>query len=203
MKRKKMLALIASVAIVSGCVSTGVSASEYPTKTGIRAGVVSYCAGMIPKGMPKEGPEAARTETVGTETPDPNDTWIGQDEILICEDAGAIFHVSPEILEAIIESESSGQQYARNGSCVGLMQIDYRYHTGRMQRMGFNDLYDKRANIYTGASLLVELCEKYGDIGTALMAYNGTEGVTSRTSLTEYAERILNRSAELERIHGK
>lgn len=204
MKRKRVLALIASVAIVSGCVSTGASASEYPTRAGIRAGVVSYCAGMIPEETPAEAAkEEAPAETVSAEAPDPDDTWIGEDEILICEDAGTIFHVSPEILEAIIESESSGQQYAQNGPCIGLMQVDYKYHTGRMQRMGFTDLYDKRANIYTGASLLVELCERYGDIGTALMAYSGTQNVTSRTTLTKYAERILNRSAELERIHGK
>ena len=133
-------------------------------------------------------------------TPDPNDTWIPEDEQEYCRQAGETFGISPELLMAIIESESSGQQYAQNGNCIGLMQVDQRYHTGRMQRLGFSNLWDKQANIYTGASLLADLMEKYGDTGYALMAYNGTSNVQSRTSLTRYASKILDRSDELQSI---
>lgn len=155
-----------------------------------------------------EATEADQATATSTEpqieelsTPDPNDTWIPEDEQQYCRQAGEAFGISPELLMAIIESESSGQQYARNGNCIGLMQVDQRYHTGRMQRLGFSNLWDKQANIYTGASLLAELMEKYGDTGYALMAYNGTSNVSSRTSLTRYASKILDRSDELQSIH--
>lgn len=133
--------------------------------------------------------------------PDPDDTWIPADEQEYCREAGEAFGISPELLMAIVETESSGKQYAQNGNCIGLMQVDQRYHTGRMQNLGFSNLWDKRANIYTGASLLAELMEKYGDTGYALMAYNGTSNVTCRTSLTRYASKILTRADELQRIH--
>lgn len=145
-------------------------------------------------------PEVAAS---GTEEPDPNDTWISDEIQAVCEEAGSAYQICPELLEAIIERESSGQQYVSNGDCIGLMQVNYRLHTERMQRLGFSDLWDIRANIYTGADLLRELCEKYGDIGIALMAYNGTSGAAERTTLTPYAQGILDRSDELQTIHGK
>lgn len=157
-----------------------------------------------------ETTDAEQTTVTSTEpqieepsTPDPNDTWIPEDEQEYCRQAGETFGISPELLMAIIESESSGQQYAKNGNCIGLMQINQYYHTGRMYRLGFVNLWDERANIYTGADLLRELLDKYGDTGTALMAYNGVRDASNRTSLTEYAEKILLRTEELERIHGK
>lgn len=137
------------------------------------------------------------------EAPDPNDTWISAEVQAICEDAGEAFGVCPELLEAIIERESSGQAGVSNGPCIGLMQVNKHYHAGRAAALGFSNLWDPRANVYTGASLLRDLCEKYGDIGTALMAYNGTRGAAERTSLTPYAQGILDRSMELEQIHGK
>lgn len=187
---------------MSSCASMLKSEEKTDTPEETKAEEVSAMenAANTPAEAPAEAEEASPVTILTDST---EDTKIGRDEVLICEDAGKIFHVSPELLEAIIERESNGEQYAANGPCIGLMQIDKRYHTGRMYEMGFQDLYDKRANIYTGASLIAELCEEYEDIGVSLMAYNGVKGATERTTLTPYAEKILNRSEELERIHGK
>lgn len=146
---------------------------------------------------------ADATEIQQTIETQANDTWISSDQQAICIEAGNKYGISPELLMVIVETESSGQQYAQNGPCIGLMQINQYYHTGRMYRLGFVNLWDERANIYTGADLLRELLDKYGDTGTALMAYNGVRDASNRTSLTEYAEKILLRTEELERIHGK
>lgn len=134
------------------------------------------------------------------------ETWIGADEIAICEEVGAEFSICPEFLEAIIEAESSGQQYARNGECVGLMQVNKRLHAGRAKKLGVSNIYDKRGNVRVGADLLLELFEKYEDPGLVLMKYNGfskAEEYAARGEYTKYATKILNRSYELERVHGK
>lgn len=136
-------------------------------------------------------------------TDDPRETWLDQETIDICNRVGNAYNIAPELLEAIIESESSGQQYVYNGNCVGLMQVNKSLHAKRMRSLGYDDIWDKEANVATGASLLLDLCEKYGDVGYGLMAYNGTSNVSQRTTLTPYAQKILNRSMELERIHNK
>lgn len=136
-------------------------------------------------------------------TSDPKETWISQDIVDICEKIGPKNNLSPELLEAVIESESSGQQYAANGNCVGLMQVNKNLHAKRMQSLGYTDIWNKEANIATGANLLSELCNKYGSVGRGLMAYNGTPKAGSRSSLTPYASKILKRKEELERVHRK
>ena len=146
---------------------------------------------------------AACLETGISSSAKPNDTYIPASQQIICEKVGEKYSICPELLEAMIERESSGQPNASNGPCIGLMQVNKKYHTKRMQELGYQNLWDEQANIETGASLLVDLCEKYEDVGVALMAYNGTKHPEERTELTEYAQGILDRSEELERIHGK
>ena len=53
---------------------------------------------------------------------------------------------------------------------------------------------------------LWELFEKYEDIGTVLMVYNGTKNAVRRGEqgdYTKYARKIMQRSRELEGLHGK
>lgn len=225
MKNKAQNAVIAgavALAIAETMFLHGTSGEMRPkAQASPRAGVVSQIEKSIQPAIVKA---SNKTETTGmsieteTKSADPvvesaeipqpivvqaNDTWISADQQAICIEAGNKYGITPELLMAIIETESSGQQYAHNGRCIGLMQIDQYYHTGRMQRLGFVNLWDEKANIYTGADLLSELLEKYEDTGIALMAYNGVSNAASRTTLTEYAEKILNRAEELERIHGK
>lgn len=48
--------------------------------------------------------------------------------------------------------------------------------------------------------------EKYEDIGTVLMVYNGTKNAVRRGEqgdYTKYARKIMQRSRELEGLHGK
>ena len=114
--------------------------------------------------------------------------------------------ICPELVEAIIERESRWNPTAVNGDCMGLMQISGRWHRERMQKLGVTDLYDPFDNILVGVDYLRELFEKYEDVGMVLMVYNGDSRVKdlqATGNLSEYAEWILDRSAELERQHGK
>lgn len=75
-----------------------------------------------------------------------------------------------------------------------------------MKKFSVYDLKDGYGDILVGTDYLMELCEKYGDISLALMAYNGGEDAVESASdagINEYARKILELSEELERLHGK
>ena len=113
--------------------------------------------------------------------------------------------ICPELVEAIIERESNWDPYAANGDCIGLMQISEKWHKDRMERLGVDDLKDPYDNILVGVDYLSELAAKY-EVGLALMIYNGdsrAESLWNSGQMSDYAKWILERSAELERLHGK
>lgn len=134
------------------------------------------------------------------------DTYINPEYIAICENVGAEFGISPELLESIMEHESSGNRYARNGNCKGLMQVYESVHAQRMAKLGVSDLYDPEGNVRVAASILVELFERSDDCAWVLMSYNGSSDAKRRAEsfdFTDYAKSVMARAYELEEIHGK
>lgn len=116
------------------------------------------------------------------------------------------YNICPELVEAMIERESTWNPKAQNGDCMGLMQISGRWHKERMERLGVTDLLDPYDNILVGVDYLAELFGKSEDAGFVLMTYNGDRRANTlykTGKLSAYAEWILERSAELERAHGK
>ena len=112
--------------------------------------------------------------------------------------------ICPELVMAIIERESEGDQNATNGSCKGIMQISEKWHVDRMERLGVTDIYDTVGNIHVGVDYLSELFLKYEDAETVLMVYHGEKDAVSKASrgeISDYAKGILDRSQELERLH--
>lgn len=129
------------------------------------------------------------------------ESWIDYIEI-ICQER----NICPELVESIIEAESSWNPKAQNGDCIGLMQVSGSWHKDRMARLGVTDLTDPYDNILVGVDYLSELFERYEDVGAVLMKYNGDSCLPKYLEtgeMSKYAEKILIRSAELERIHGK
>lgn len=129
------------------------------------------------------------------------ESWIDYIEI-ICQERS----ICPELVEAIIEAESSWNPKAQNGDCIGLMQVSESWHKGRMARLGITDLTDPYDNILVGVDYLSELFEQYEDVGAVLMKWNGDSRLSEYLKtgeLSEYADKVLERSAELERLHGK
>ena len=117
-----------------------------------------------------------------------NDTWIPQSQIDLCESLGAEYGICPELLEAIIEKESSGKMEAKNGSCYGICQINgavwgYEYDTEEKQ-------IRKACEMLLGYE-----CE----VDEALARYQGQRN----PKYEGYVEKVLTRSHELEVIHGK
>ena len=137
-----------------------------------------------------------------------NDTYLSEEIQQICNEVGDEYGICPELLMSVIEHESSGNPKAVSpGGCLGLMQIDPRWHKERMERLGVTDLCDPEQNILTGTDYLMELAEEYGDLYLVLMHYNMTHSkaqeLWNQGKYTKYALSISARSAQLERAHGK
>ena len=129
------------------------------------------------------------------------DTYLKAEYVTICEEVGEDYGICPELLMALIERESSGNPNAENGSCKGLCQISERWHGGRMERLGVSDIYDPEGNIRLCTDYLCELGAKYEDIGVCLGIFHGE--ANPEITISSYTNGILERSAELERAHGK
>lgn len=127
--------------------------------------------------------------------------------IRFTEEIGARYGICPELLQALVFYESSNNPKAKShGGDIGYMQINPRWHQDRMDRLGVTDLTDGYDNILVGTDYLAELAEQYEDIPLALMKYNGdsrADNLAEAGEMSNYAEKILSLSAELERLHGK
>ena len=133
-------------------------------------------------------------------------THISVEAQVSCYEYGEMYDICPELLMAMIESESSGNPKAINGDCKGLMQISERWHTGRMEEIGADDIWSETDNIHIGANYLHELFNRYEDVALVLMVYNGESDAVEKAEngyISDYARKILDRSAELERWKGK
>lgn len=134
-------------------------------------------------------------------------TYLDYKIVESCLRYGEEYNICPELLIAIIEAESRGEQYAENGSCKGLMQVSVRWHKDRMNKLGVTDIYDIDGNIHVGTDFLAELFDTYEDVGAVLMFYNGDSRLDSylkgECDLSGYARKILARSEQLEIEHGK
>lgn len=125
--------------------------------------------------------------------------------IELTERAAESYPICPELLQAIVFYESSNRMSARNGKCVGYMQVSETYHSDRADRLGVS-IYDGYGNILTGTDYLMELIGRYDDAATALMVYHGERNAVEkaeRCEISSYAQRILELSEKLERLHGK
>lgn len=134
------------------------------------------------------------------------ETWISDEYLSYIYDICEEYCMCPELVMAIVERESSGQTDAVNGDCKGLMQVSERWHADRMKHLGVTDLYDPYGNIIIGVDYLSELATEYEDIALVLDIYSGNSKAFQNYEngvVSDYAEKILERTAELERLHGK
>lgn len=119
----------------------------------------------------------------------------------LSEDIG----IDPAIVIAIIEKESNYDISAvgDHGRSLGLMQIQFRWHTARMAELGCDNLLDARQNVCVGIDILADLLGESESIEWVLMAYNGGHAYANRLAsegrVSEYANKIIEIANELER----
>lgn len=102
---------------------------------------------------------------------------------------GKELDLDPDLIMAVIETESQYTPDILGGGAVGLMQLIPSCHTANMEKYGYSvqDLTDPYKNIRVGATYLSYLTHKYADISFALTCYNkGEGGALSTGSKTSY-----------------
>ncbi len=107
---------------------------------------------------------------------------------------GDIYGVSPELLIAMTECESTFYQDLTNShGCIGLMQI--KDSTGAGYGFSRGMLLTKKYNIKMGTMYISEMIERVGDdVFMGLCAYNnGYYAVKSGNYGTGYASKVLSR----------
>ena len=124
------------------------------------------------------------------------------------EVVGSEFNICPELLEAIAFYESAYKPDVTNGNCKGLMQVNPTVHRLRFEEAGWTtaDWDDSYKNMYVAADYLAELFDQYEDVGIVLGVYHGESNAVEKGKsgkLSSYTRKILKRSEELERAHGK
>lgn len=105
--------------------------------------------------------------------------------------------IDPAIIFAMAYRESTYNPGAigDGGNSFGLLQIQPRWHSERMQRLGCHDLLDPFQNVTVAVDYLDEMLGWYGgDIAAALTAYN--RGHYSGT-ITQYAWNVLATAEKL------
>lgn len=133
---------------------------------------------------------------------------ITNDSLLsVCDFVGPKYNISPELLYAMCETESTRFVNARNGSCKGLMQINETYHRGRMIDLNITDIYDPYGNILLAADYINELGKEKNNIYYNLMRYNmetkTANKLFAKGIISNYALSIVSRSKELEQLNRK
>lgn len=110
------------------------------------------------------------------------------------------YHMDPFLIKSVIQQESEYNPKARNGKCLGLMQVSSRWHRDRADRLGVNDFYDPYGNILLGVDYLSELLEKYEDPRLVLMLYNMDHKTAFRMykngQISNYARTIIARAEQ-------
>lgn len=123
-----------------------------------------------------------------------------QDHIIdICESRS----IEPALALALIKTESGYNPncIGDNGNSKGLMQIQQRWHSARMEELGCSDLMDPYQNVTVGLDLFCDLLEYSDSVEWALMAYNGGSSYANKMyysgRLSGYAEKVISESDRL------
>lgn len=119
----------------------------------------------------------------------------------VCEE----YNIKPELIASIIWHESRWNENATNGDCIGLMQINPKWQTERMKRLGVSSLLDGQANILVGVDYISELMHENDDLYLVLMKYNMHRTTAYKNfnngNYSEYAINVSETVMEFERIN--
>jgi soluble lytic murein transglycosylase-like protein len=107
------------------------------------------------------------------------------------------YGIDPAIIFAMCYRESTydPSRIGDYGEAFGLMQIQPKWHSDRMARLGCTGLLDPFQNVVVGIDYLAEQKARYsGDIYKALVAYNAGH---YKGTITKYAMEIMAKAEEL------
>lgn len=117
------------------------------------------------------------------------------------------YDLDPCLMIAVMEKESGYHPDAINkyGTCFGLYQISLKWHSGRMEKLECDDLYDPYQNTLVAADFLAELIDTSRDLTEALMYYNMKRSTAKelyeKGEYSEYALSIQKRAEDLRKMY--
>ena len=137
-----------------------------------------------------------------------DETGVPEEIYQNAEIIGHEFNICPELLIAMAERESCFKANAENGPCKGLMQVNSNTHKQRFESAGWSssEWSDSYKNMYVAADYLADLFAEYEDVGIVLGLYHGEKNAIQKGksgNMSSYTTKILERSGQLERLHGK
>ena len=144
--------------------------------------------------------EPTETEPPATEATQPPvtlyDVPLDADLQLHIIETAEAHGIDPAIIMAMAFQESTYNPgcIGDGGNSYGLLQVQPRWHSGRMEKLGCTDLLDPFQNVTVAVDYLVENLNRYGSIEAALTAYNA--GSYTGT-VTGYARSVLAKAEEL------
>lgn len=109
--------------------------------------------------------------------------------------AGRMFALPVNLLRAVVLTESGGKSEAVSPKgAVGWMQV----MPGTAKEMGVKDASEPWSNVFAGAKYLSRMLDRFGDVKTALAAYNAGPGAVDRhggvppfAETRAYVQRVL------------
>lgn len=111
-----------------------------------------------------------------------------KEEILAAANA---YKIEPALIAAVINAESSfDKSKISPKNAIGLMQL--LPSTASSLTEGEIDLFNPKVNINLGAKYLSYLIKKFGDVDTALFAYNAGEGNVARWLAAENKTKLTS-----------
>lgn len=147
-----------------------------------------------PKSIPAEG---ASNGDFGLALQDAmNATPTPEDLEGIIQEQGNLQGVDPNLLKAVIKTESNFRSNAQSGvGAQGLMQL----MPGTARGLGVTDSFDPEQNITGGTRYLKGLLNKYQSVPKALAAYNAGPGAVDKyngippyAETTQYVKKVLS-----------
>lgn len=177
------------IAAVGAVVLTVVAPDERRTEPTVEPEVV------VVEAVPAPSPIEIETEEEPTVVRD--DIPLDEETQLLlyqaCEETG----IQYELALAVVWKETNFRNITGdNGASKGYMQVQQRWHTERMERLGVTDLADPYGNFHVGCDYLAELLGKDRGLEWALMAYNGGPSYANKMAkaeqVSQYAQKVLN-----------
>ena len=177
------------IAAVGAVVLTFVAKNEQRTELTVEPEVV------VVEAVPAPSPIEIETDEEPTAVRD--DIPLDEETQLLlykaCDETG----IQYELALAVVWKETNFRNITGdNGASSGYMQVQSRWHTGRMERLGVTDLADPYGNFLVGCDYLAELLGKDRGLEWALMAYNGGPSYANKMEkaekVSQYAQKVLN-----------
>lgn len=110
--------------------------------------------------------------------------------------------VQYELALAVVRQETGFRNITGDGGdSIGYMQVQPRWHSDRMERLGVTNLADPYSNFLVGCDYLAEMIGKEKGVEWALMAYNGGPSYANNMAedgkVSKYASDVLGYMNEL------